>query len=124
MSLVGHELTHTLQARDSGLLVIFLAEYVYGWASVGFHYRTNPYEVQAFANEDSVHQFLEDNPYLLDAVRNADNISMSQSPSQWQDITSLSNGVFDGQFALSDFGGGLFIEGVDLTGVLTWKSRF
>jgi len=50
--------------------------------------------------------------------------TLSQSPSQWEDIMSLSNSVFDGQFALSDFGGGLFIEGVDLTGVLTWKSRF
>ena len=124
MNTVAHELTHTLQARDSGLLVIFLAKYVYQWAAVGFHYLDIPYEVEARANAKNVEEFLTDNPYILDSIRSDGSVSISQSPSQWQDITSLSNGVFDGQFALSDFGGGLFIEGVDLTAVLTWKSRF
>jgi hypothetical protein len=124
MDIVGHELTHTLQVRESGNLAIFLAKYLYGWASVGFHYRTNPYEAAAFDNQDEVHKFLTENPYLLDSVRSDSSITISQSPSQWEDIMSLSNSVFDGQVALSDFGGGLFIEGVDLTGVLTWKSRF
>lgn len=124
MNTVAHELTHTLQARDSGLLVVFLAKYLYQWASVGFHYWDIPYEVAARANAKNVEEFLTDNPYILDSIRSDGSVSISQSPSQWQDITSLSNGVFDGQFALSDFGGGLFLEGVDLTGVLTWKSRF
>jgi len=124
MNTVGHELTHTLQARDSGLLVFFLAKYLYQWASVGFDYNRIPYEIEAYAKGKEVEDFLRAHPEVLDSVRSGGSVSISQSPSQWQDITSLSNGVFNGQLALSEFGGGIFIEGVDVTGVLTWKSRF
>jgi RHS repeat-associated protein len=123
MNLIGHELTHTLQARESGL-PLFLIKYLYQWAKSGFDYPNFPFEQAAFAKGNAVEDFLAHNPDLLESIRNAGSVSVSQSPSQWSDITSISGGPFEGPLALSEFGGTLYIEGVNLTGVFSWNSRF
>jgi hypothetical protein len=66
--LVGHELTHTLQARRSGLPV-FLVCYLDQWARTGFNYWRIPFEREARANERMIEGLLRDRPGLLASLQ-------------------------------------------------------
>jgi hypothetical protein len=101
MNLVGHELTHTLQARESGL-PLFLIKYLYQWAKSGFDYPNFPFEQAAFANGDAVEAFLRAHPEMLQTIQSGGSVSISQSSSQWSGITSISGGPFEGALALDD----------------------
>jgi RHS repeat-associated protein len=118
ISLVGHEVTHTLQARQYGLLS-FLARYAGQWVRVGFDYWKIPFELQAFANDEAIAKLLLENPALLQSIRGATPPKISQAPtaSDWQIVTSISDGPLGGLSALFDFGGTLYIDGINFTGV-------
>jgi len=69
VGLVGHEVTHTLQARPMGTLS-FVLSYLHEWASVGFDYNKIPYELQAYANESNIVAFLLQNPDIVKSIQN------------------------------------------------------
>jgi hypothetical protein len=52
-------------------------------------------------------------------------VSIWQSPSVccWSDASGMFGGLLGGWFQLSEFGGELWIDGVNLTGVLTTNGR-
>lgn len=90
----------------------------------GFVYEENRYEKPAFANERNIQKFLDDNPGELQLIRTGENVSISQSDSQWSDVSSISSGPLTGFLALSDFGGVIYIDGVDVTSALVQHSKY
>jgi RHS repeat-associated protein len=127
ITLVAHELTHTAQAQEHGLTVLAV-RYLYDLARLG--YVDNPFEAAARAQAALIAGFLETNPEFLEAIMSGPaieplQVKISQSPGVccWSDASSLFGGLLGGWFQLSGFGGELWIDGVNLTGVLTTNGR-
>jgi RHS repeat-associated protein len=120
IALAGHEVTHALQARQYGL-VSFLARYLLQWAQVGFDYWKIPFEREAYVNDSAIAKLLLENPNLLQSIRSGGSASVNQAPnaSGWSIVTSISAGSISGLSSLFDFGGELYIDGINLTGVLS-----
>jgi RHS repeat-associated protein len=125
IALAGHEVTHTLQSEQFGLTV-FLIRYLAQWASVGFDYSKIPFELMAFANQKEIEKLLLSDPSLLESIlaggasQGSGSVTVWQQPTvtNWSIITSLGGGPLGGWFGLSEFGGTVYIDGINLTGVL------
>jgi RHS repeat-associated protein len=121
--LTAHELTHTAQSHRFGLTVLAV-RYLYYLATVG--YWQNPFEAAARAKALHIAGVLAADPEFLASIQAGPAAEpspalMTQSPGLccWQIVTSISNGPFGDFLALSEFGGELWIDGINLTGVLT-----
>jgi hypothetical protein len=51
--LMNHELIHIEQIRDCGVILFYIL-YLWYWVKYGFSYRNNPFEVEAFDNENNM----------------------------------------------------------------------
>jgi len=49
--LVNHELIHIEQIKDCGVLKFYIL-YLWYWIKLGFKYRENPFEIEAFDNDN------------------------------------------------------------------------
>jgi RHS repeat-associated protein len=123
ISLTAHELTHTAQSRKYGLTVLAV-RYLYYLTQVG--YWNNPFEAAARATEDTVRLMLRGDPDLLASIQSGpatqpSPVSIGQTPGIccWTVVTSIFDGPLGGLFGLFEFGGELWIDGINLTGVLT-----
>jgi len=112
----GHEIAHTLQARKYGLFS-FTFRYLGQWAKVGFDYWKIPFEVEAYAHERLIESRLKVVPGLLETIQGGGSVSVGQTPSAsgWSIVTSISDGPIGGLSSLFDFGGTIFIDGINVT---------
>jgi hypothetical protein len=51
--LINHELIHIEQIKDTGILKFYVL-YLWYWYKAGFNYFNNPFEIEAFANDDNL----------------------------------------------------------------------
>jgi RHS repeat-associated protein len=105
--LVGHEGSHGAEALDTGKLL--KERYLQGDKTVHPNALAGPdaYESDyAQATEAAIHGEII--------------ISQQASASGWTTIDSLSSDVFGDSWALAEFGGVLYIDGINLTGVFTY----
>lgn len=51
--LVNHELIHVEQIKDCGFLKFYIL-YIWYWYKYDFNYYANPFEVEAFANDNNL----------------------------------------------------------------------
>jgi hypothetical protein len=127
IELIAHELTHTAQSQQYGLTVLAV-RYLYYLAKMG--YEDNPFEVDATAQALRILDLLKENPDFLEPIMSGpaiqpSQVSIWQSPGVccWSDARGMFGGLLGGWFQLSEFGGELWIDGVNLTGVLTMNGR-
>ena len=123
ISLTAHELTHTTQSRQYGLTALAV-RYLYYLARVG--YWNNPFEVAARATGERIEKMLLGDPDFLDFIQSGpatqpSPVLIGQTPGVccWTVVTSIFDGPLGGLFGLFEFGGELWIDGINLTGVLT-----
>jgi len=113
----GHEVHHTIDYKQMGFFG-FVGEYLRQWVSVGFSYSKIPLELAAFADQAAIEQMLRDNPYLLESIQNG-----SYGQTALYKDSPVHADVYGGLSFLFGWQGGLFIDGINLTGAFTEPIR-
>jgi hypothetical protein len=121
ISIAGHEVRHVLDFRKHGFGG-FLAKYLAGWVSAGFSYGNNKWEKMAEAAEVAIYAMLLRDDQLLQSIQDSTyspgTIRYHGTLPSERFIQPVTPGVFGGMSFLSEFEGELWIDGINLTGVL------